>query len=178
MNTSFDLESLLKGLGKDLGAFAVKAVIPDDDPALFHCHIRTTNFEALYDVPEHDQGITVCYDAERKLLGLFMYVNTDIPNAAYAWALDHVNSMQSDDLLCFSQLSIAADDEDGEEEATLSLECSYHLSTKKHTATFDQHTKLMGRMIKDAMQRLFSEAHQLADEFESAFEEYVDMRPQ
>ncbi len=175
MHTSFDVEGLLNGLEKNQGPFLVKAVIPDDlDPALFHCHIRSTSFESLYGVEESEQGISVCYDAERKMLALYIRVYMDIPNTGYAWGLEYVNDLNYDDA-CPVRASIVSEDDTEESEGTLTLECSYHLSLRR--LQLPKLTPLMARMVGDAMQLLFTEAYHQVDEMGGAFDEYSETRP-
>lgn len=182
MSETWTVEHLLKGVGKNLDLFAVKAIIPDDDnPHLYFCQIRTRTLQKTYETQELMMGIGVSHDLERKLLGLYMRVITTVPAEAYGWALDFLNGEQQEELHLFSQLSLDIlrpddDEEDGEpadddssaDEAEelrdlLILESGYHLSTNLQVLDQRQYVKLLTLQMRDAMQRIFTEAFEVAE---------------
>ncbi len=170
MDHMLDPRLLVKGLGKKFGPFIVKDIYPDEnDPTIIHCHIRSSTFKKFYNRPEHDQGLSIGFDVERKLMGFYIRVFTDVPTDAYEWGVDYLNERTREEVQ-FVQTSVEpVADADGLD--CLVLECSYQLATLPFASPV--HQKALSNMIKDVMCRLYTEAYDISSELDSAYEIYL-----
>lgn len=189
---NWDIERLLGALGTDIGTFTIVDIEPaGDEPRARFCQIRSSTYEAVYEVPEQETTIGVYHDREHQLIGIFIRRWVDVPAAMFEWAVNQINEYKVGQAMIFSQPGILLvqpdmDEEDDADSAVaaeerevtdsgepyLILECGYHLSAVQHVVDPSDHVALMAAMLRDSMNRLFVESHAMANELGNDYEEY------